>query len=130
MAFRCEIVTPDQQAFDQQVAQAIVPAHDGQIGLLTGRAPLLVKLGAGALVLDLVGGKRVSFFVRAGVAQMKDNHLTVVTEEARHVEELSAEDARAELAEATARRITDDASFDARQNAIAAARAKIALAAK
>ena len=49
MAFQCVIVTPEAQVFDESVTQAIVPAHDGQIGILTDRAPLLVKLGVGAL---------------------------------------------------------------------------------
>ena len=29
MAFRCVIVTPEQQELDESVAQAILPAHDG-----------------------------------------------------------------------------------------------------
>ena len=47
MAFQCVIVTPEQQALDESVTQAILPAHDGLIGILTDRAPLLVKLGLG-----------------------------------------------------------------------------------
>jgi F-type H+-transporting ATPase subunit epsilon len=128
MALRCEIVTPDQQVFDQPVLSAVLPAHDGYIGILQNRAPLLVKLGAGGLSLDLPGGKRASFFIHGGVAQVKDNRLTVLTEEAVAVEKLDAEAARAELAEATARRITDEKSFTQRQSAIEQARAKVALA--
>ena len=48
MSFQCTVVTPEQQVLDETVTQAILPAHDGQMGILTGRAPLLVKLGVGA----------------------------------------------------------------------------------
>ena len=82
MSFQCTVVTPEQQAFDAAVTQAIVPAHDGLIGILTGRAPLLVRLGKGPLRLDLAGGKSQIFQVNGGVAQMKDNRLTIVTGEA------------------------------------------------
>ena len=44
MAFKCVVVTPEQQMFDETITQAIVPAHDGKVGILTDRAPLLVKL--------------------------------------------------------------------------------------
>lgn len=130
MPLRCEIVTPEQQLFDQTVSSAVLPAHDGYIGILTDRAPLLVRLGTGGLSLDVAGGKRITFFVEGGVAQVKDNRLTVLTHEAIPVEQLTAEAARAELAEATARRITDEASFQDRQLQLAKARAKIHLARK
>ena len=108
MAFHVVIVTPEQQVLDETVTQAILPAHDGEIGILTNRAPLLVKLGQGRLELDLPGGQSRSFYVEGGIAQMKDNNHTVVTEMAVPAEEISAETARAELAEATAHTPTDE----------------------
>src|SRR5688500_15321883 len=100
MAFQCTVVTPEQQAFDGSVTQAIVPAHDGLIGILTDRAPLLVKLGTGPLRLDLAGGQKRFFFVDGGVAQMKDNRLTILSTEAVPASEVDAEAARAEYNEA------------------------------
>ena len=113
MSFQVVIVTPEQQVLDETVTQAILPAHDGQIGILTGRAPLLVKLGQGPLQLDLAGqqgrgGPSRRFYVEGGIAQMKDNNLTVVTQMAVPAEEISAETARAELAEASAHVATDE----------------------
>ena len=128
MAFQCVIVTPEQQAADESVTQAILPAHDGEIGILTDRAPLLVKLGMGRLRLDLTGGQSREFYVEGGVAQMKDNQLTVLTSEATPISELDAESARAELAEATARVATDPASAETRERNLARARAKLRLA--
>src|SRR6266446_685716 len=77
MAFQCTVVTPEQQAFDASITQAILPAHDGLIGILTGRAPLLVRLGTGPLRLDLAAGRSQYYFVDGGVAQMKNNKLTI-----------------------------------------------------
>ena len=123
MSFQCTVVTPEEQSFDQTVTQAILPAHDGQIGILTDRAPLLVKLGQGPLRLDLASGGRQLFYIEGGVAQMKDNRLTILTNEALRPEDITREIARAELAEATARRITDQKSFEDRQRRLARARA-------
>jgi F0F1-type ATP synthase epsilon subunit len=77
------------------------------------------------------GGKsqRV-FYVEGGIAQMKDNRLTVLTQVAIPAGEIKAETARAELAEATAQRITDQKSFDDRQKRMTRARVMQQLASK
>ena len=83
MAFQCDIVTPDREVFAESVQSVILPAHDGQVGILTGRAPLLVRLGSGTLTARPAGGgAEHTFAVRGGVAQMKGDKLTVLTEHA------------------------------------------------
>ncbi len=124
MSFQCTVVTPEQQVLDETVTQAILPAHDGQIGILTSRAPLLVKLGAGALRVDVAGGQSRTWFVDGGIAQMKGNKLTVLTDEATPATEIDAETARAEYAEALARIPTDDKTKKDRDRAMQRARAK------
>jgi F-type H+-transporting ATPase subunit epsilon len=128
MAFHVVIVTPEQQILDTNVTQAILPAHDGQIGILTDRAPLLVKLGQGRLQLDLPGGQSQSFYVEGGIAQMKDNELTILTQMAIPAADIDVQAARAEAAEATAQRITDDKSFQERQRRLRRAQAMQELA--
>jgi F-type H+-transporting ATPase subunit epsilon len=128
--FQCTVVTPEQQAFDSQVSQAIIPAHDGLIGILTGRAPLLIKLGTGPLRLDVAQGRSQYFFVSGGVAQMRENQLTIVTGEAIPSDEIDYETARAEYAEASAARTSDEKSARDRENRLQRARAKQAMAAK
>lgn len=124
MAFQCVIVTPEQQALDESATQAIVPAWDGEIGILTDRAPLLMKLGTGPLRVDLAGGRRRTFVIDGGIAQMKDNRLTILTQEATAAEEIDVAAARAEYAEAEARVPTDAKSRDERTHQLARARAK------
>src|SRR3954452_8705626 len=128
MAFQCTVVTPEQQAFDASITQAILPAHDGLIGVLTNRAPLLVRMGTGPLRLDLAAGRSQYYFVDGGVAQMKDNKLTIVTGEAIASDQIDYESARAEFAEATAARPTDEASAKDREHRLQRARAKQAMA--
>ncbi len=82
MAFQCDIVTPDREVFQETVSSVVLPAHDGYLGILTNRAPLLVRLGAGTLTATLGRGGAAAFDIRGGVAQMKDNRLTVLTETA------------------------------------------------
>jgi F-type H+-transporting ATPase subunit epsilon len=128
MAFQCVVVTPEQQVLDESITQAIVPAHDGKLGILTDRAPLLVKLGMGAMQIDLAGGAKKLFYVEGGIAQMKDNKLTILTEQATPADQINAETARAELAEAEARKSTDAAAKADRDKQLQRARAKLEVA--
>jgi F-type H+-transporting ATPase subunit epsilon len=130
MAFKCVVVTPEQQVLDESCSQVILPAYDGEIGILTDRAPLLAKLGVGVMRVDLQGGQKRTYFIDGGIAQMKDNKLTVLTTEATLPGELDAESARAEYNEALAKKITDDKSFQERERALARGRVKQELATK
>jgi F-type H+-transporting ATPase subunit epsilon len=130
MSFQCTLVTPEQQVLDEKIEQAIVPGHDGLMGILTGRSPLLMKLGTGTLRIDLPGGQQRYFFVDGGVAQMKDNKLTILSTDAAASSAISAETARAEYAEAEARRPTDAKTAKDREHQMARARAKLASAGK
>lgn len=130
MAFKCTLVTPEQQPFDGSVEQVILPAHDGLIGILTNRAPLLVKLGIGPLRIDQAGEKRLYFLLDGGIAQMRDNNLTVLTREATPATEIDYASAEAEYREALASRPTDDTARQQQEHQIAKARAKQALAAR
>jgi F-type H+-transporting ATPase subunit epsilon len=130
MAFQCIVVTPEQQVLDEQIIQAIIPGHDGKVGILTDRAPLLLKLGQGEMRLDLPSGQRQTFYVEGGVAQMKDNKLTILTTEATPAANINAESARAELAEAQAAKPTDPAGMEQRDKSLSRARARVELAGK
>ncbi len=128
MAFQCVIVTPELQVLDIQAKSVVVPAHDGLLGILTDRSPILVKLGLGPLTVDFAEGNRRVYFIDGGVAQMKDNVLTIATTEATAVEDLDEKQAETELADATAGRLGRDIPADLRERSIRRARTKLALA--
>jgi F-type H+-transporting ATPase subunit epsilon len=130
MAFQCVIVTPEQQVFQGEITQAIIPAADGLMGILTGHAPLLAKVSVGPLQGDLVAGISEFFLVDGGVAQMKGNELTIVTDDAQTSGAIDVEAARAAFAAAEARIALDPKSIEARQHEMKKAKAAIALAGK
>ena len=109
----------------------IAPIVDGDrlVGVLTDRAPLLARLGQGPLRVDLAAGGTRHYYVEGGVAQMKDNVLTILASEATPAEEIDADAARAEYAEAVARKVTDAHGVEDRQRQMTRAKAKEHLAA-
>jgi len=124
MSFKCDLVTPEQQVLSETVTQVILPAHDGLLGVLTDRAPLLVKLGLGPLRIDLPNNQKRFFYIEGGVAQVKDNMLTILTQQATPANEIDAEAARAAYAEALARRPTDQKTAEDREKQLARSRAQ------
>ena len=119
--FHLSVVTPERAVLEGEVKFVALPAHDGEIGIMRNRAPLLVRLMPGELRADTEGGPR-TLFIDGGFAEMADNKLTVLTEAASLPEELDAEAIDTAFAEAKALQIPDDAAFAERQRALARAR--------
>jgi F-type H+-transporting ATPase subunit epsilon len=125
--FHVSVITPERAVLESDATFAALPAHDGELGILHNRAPLLYRLGAGLLRLDTPEGKR-ALFVSGGFAQMVENRLTILTEVAKDVDQLDRAAAERALAEAQAMKGVTDAEFKARQQALASARAQLRLA--
>ena len=74
------VISPEAVLFEGDADSVVAPAYDGEVGILTGHAPLMALLGEGELRLG--GGTARRFNVSGGVMQVLDNHVRVVTEKA------------------------------------------------
>ncbi len=125
MSFQCILVTPEAQVFDQIVTGAILPAFDGMIGVETGRAPILMRLGAGKLTLHVAGKSDVVYFIEGGVAQMKDNKLTVLSDKAITTDKLDLDAAKKDIAVLSSPGTLDEAAFIDQQKRLQRAQAVV-----
>lgn len=66
---------------EQQADEVVIPAHDGELGILPQRAPLMCELGIGQLRF-VAGGRTTRLFVDGGFAQVFENRVTVLTNRA------------------------------------------------
>lgn len=107
--FRCRVVTPTESLFDARVAYAMVPAHDGLLGVLPGRAPLVAQLGLGELTVRFEDNAQRVFYIEGGFMKIADDDLIVLAEAAQSGDRIIESDARAELASADARVVPPDA---------------------
>ena len=106
--------------FEGKVTYANLPAHDGQLGVMSNRAPLLTKLGIGSLRLTGEDGTARVFVLKSGFAQMLNNRLILLCEQAADVKQVVVADIKASIDEANgktpdtkqeAQRIADDITF-------------------
>ena len=108
------VVTPETTLIDEPVAGLRCPLFDGQIGVLPGRAPLVGRLGAGELSLTTTDGQNRSYFVDGGFLQITGQTVTLLTERCLPADEIDADAATQELADASSRAAASDAEIDNR----------------
>ncbi|MDX2132824.1 MAG: F0F1 ATP synthase subunit epsilon [Planctomycetota bacterium] len=89
-SFVCTVVTPTASLVSGEVFYANVPAWDGQMGFLPGRAPILARLGKGELRLDFADtqkfkGGTASYRIDGGFIKMADDKLVILAEKAEPI---------------------------------------------
>lgn len=134
-SFKIQLVTPQGKLLDAQATSCTLPAHDGSMGVLANRAPMVVKLGMGPLRVAFAdsaagqGGSR-EYLVEDGFAHMVDNKLLVLTSRAIPSEQIVEADAQAELSAAESKKPADTsrAQADALRKDRDRARIKVRLA--
>jgi F-type H+-transporting ATPase subunit epsilon len=127
--FHCSVITPERAVLETEATFVAFPAHDGEVGILRNRAPLLYKMGTGELRVETPQGNHV-LFVDGGFAQMVENRLTLLTEAAKRIEEIDPAAAQRALAEARAMSGVSETAYNARQRAIRSAQEQLHIVAK
>jgi F-type H+-transporting ATPase subunit epsilon len=74
------VISPEAVLFEGETDSVVVPAFDGEVGILTGHAPMMTLLGKGTL---RIGGGELRFAIEGGFLQVVDNQVRVVTERAK-----------------------------------------------
>jgi F-type H+-transporting ATPase subunit epsilon len=66
VALQVNVVTPEREVWAGEATEVIAHGVDGDVGLLTGHAPLLVQLAIGPLQIQREGGDWVKAVVDGG----------------------------------------------------------------
>ncbi len=100
MPVNLEIVSPEKLLLSRDVDMVVIPASEGDMGVLEGHAPMMVMLRGG--VVSLYEGDRVtdSLFVAGGFAEITPERCTVLAGEAMPVNELERSEAEKRLRDA------------------------------
>jgi F-type H+-transporting ATPase subunit epsilon len=97
MPINLEIVSPEKLLLSRDVDMVVIPASEGDMGVLEGHAPMTVALRGG--VVSLYEGDRVteSLFVAGGFAEVTPERCTVLAGEAMPVDEIVRAEAERRL---------------------------------
>ncbi len=84
------VVTPEAQVAEGTAQSVVIPAHDGELGILRNRAPLMCELGIGQMRYT-ADGQTKRFFIDGGFAQVNRNEVTVLSARAVPDSEITPE---------------------------------------
>jgi len=98
MPLSLEIVTPEERVVTVTCDEVRLTSVEGQFGIRPGHTPLVAALAAGELVY-VAGGTTHRFAAGEGFAEVSNDRVRVLVEEALRAEELDAGKAAQDLAE-------------------------------
>lgn len=108
--FGFELVSPEKLLLSVQAEQVVVPGEAGDFGVLPGHAPVISTLRNGIIEVTGADGKIERIFVSGGFAEVANDKLTVLAEEATPVGQIDR--AKTEAALKDAREDAEDAKDD------------------
>ena len=96
-----ELVTPEKVAWSAPADFVVLPAYNGEMGVLPGHQSFLVQLTAGEVRVT-AGGEVKNFAVSGGFAEVKNDTVSLFAETAEDAGQIDAERARQALEKAKA----------------------------
>jgi F-type H+-transporting ATPase subunit epsilon len=108
------VITPARTVFNEEAAGLVVPAFDGELGVLPGHAALMSLLGAGEVRITRADGTKKRLAVRGGFLQVSANVVTVLTPESVAAEDIDPAKLNKEIEALKADHVTDLKARDQR----------------
>lgn len=102
MTLTVRVVAPDKTVWDSEAEEVILPSTTGQLGILSGHAPLLSALDTG--VMRVRADKNwLAIALMGGFAEVENNEVTILVNGAERGDKIDKETARTAFSEAEAR---------------------------
>ena len=99
-AVELEIVSPEKLLLARPVDMVVIPASEGDIGVLPNHAPMIVLLRGGTIAIHEGGRVTDRLYVSGGFAEITPERCTVLADEAVPTGELSRAEGERRLGEA------------------------------
>lgn len=82
-----DIISPEKPVFTGTASSIVAMAHDGEVGVLPGHAPMVTRLGIGEVRVTN-NGATTRYAIRQGYLQVADNKVVVLSEDAKAITDL------------------------------------------
>lgn len=94
-----ELVTPEKIALTETADSIILPAFEGEMGVLPGHEPFMVQLSPGEVRVHS-GGAQKNLAISGGFAEILDNKVSIFAETAEMADDIDTERAKQSLEKA------------------------------
>lgn len=96
MTLNIRIIAPDRTVWDAEAQEIILPSSTGQLGILTGHAPLLTALDIGVMRVR-VDKEWMPIVLLGGFAEIENNQLTILVNGAEEASQIDLSEAEKNL---------------------------------
>ncbi|PZO58599.1 MAG: F0F1 ATP synthase subunit epsilon [Phormidesmis priestleyi] len=96
MSLVVRVVAPDKTVWDDEADEVILPSTTGQLGILSGHAPLLTALDTGVLRVRAVGGGKewTAIALMGGFAEVEEDEVTILVNGAERGDRIDLTEAK------------------------------------
>lgn len=108
---RLQITTPQKPVLDKEVDFVVLPAYEGEMGVLPGHAPYVAILNFGELRYT-IEGQEETFALMGGLAEIANNEVSVFAEDIALAREVDEEATKQKIAQAKASLSAKGADID------------------
>ncbi len=98
-----ELVSPERKLFSGEATLVIARPQGGDAAFLPGHAPFLGLLGIGPVTIRTTEGKDIKAAVHGGFIEVRDNHVTILSDVAELASDIDKNRAAAALAKLEAK---------------------------
>lgn len=85
---RCDIVSAEKEIFHGEVTFVVASAELGEVGIAPRHAPLITRLKPGKIILTLLDGSKLDFYVSSGILEVQPQVVTVLADTLLRAEDL------------------------------------------
>lgn len=103
MALTVRVITPDRIVWEEEAEEVILPSATGQLGILSGHAPLLTALEIGVMRVRPGKDWKSIALTGGGFAEVENNEVKVLVNAAQLSDTIDKEEARQAYSEAQSR---------------------------
>ena len=106
--FSIEIVNPEKSFLSKdEVSEVVVPAFEGEIGILKDHISIISFLKPGIIKVFL-GTEEEKYFVEDGIVEFKDNSLSILTSSIFNIKDASKNNISTTISEAEKELTSDE----------------------
>lgn len=122
MTLTVRVISPDKTVWDAQAEEVVLPSTTGQLGILSGHAPLLTALDTGVMrVRSERNQDWLAIALLGGFAEVDQDEVTILVNGAERGDKINLEEARTAYTQAETR--LNQVTADDRQAQIQASQA-------
>ncbi|MGB3560188.1 MAG: ATP synthase F1 subunit epsilon [Geitlerinemataceae cyanobacterium] len=101
MTLNVRVIAPDRTVWDDTAQEIIIPSTTGQLGILSGHAPLLSALEIGVMRVR-ADNQWIPIVLMGGFAEVEEDRVTILVNGAEPGKDIDRKEAEAEYSQAQA----------------------------